>query len=82
MVESRIRSLDAIFKQLVMEEAHFEKELEQGGERLREIIAKLISLGAMCLSYSSPRRRVGKLGARPGEYVFWFSPELIEALSG
>ena len=67
---------------LWIEEGQFEKELEQGGEQLRGIMAKLISLGAMFLSYSPPKRRVGKRDARPGECVFCFSPELVEALSG
>ncbi|MFH1647704.1 MAG: hypothetical protein ABID71_08490 [Chloroflexota bacterium] len=62
-----------------VEESQFEKELEQRGEHLRGIVAKLIGLGAMTLSYSPPRRRVGRRDSRPGECIFWFSPELIEA---
>jgi len=45
-----------------------------------DILTKLAGTGAMTLSYSPARRRVGKRGARSAECIFWFSPEFIEAV--
>jgi len=65
---------------LYVPEDEFEKRLEEKGERLKRVTAKLTGYGAMTLSYSPERRRVGRMSSRPADCVFNISLELIEAI--
>lgn len=65
---------------LYVPEDEFEKVLEEKGERLKRVIASLIGHGAMTVSYSPERRRVGKMSSRLADCVFNISLDLIEAI--
>jgi len=66
---------------LFVEEGEFEKELQERGEELKKVIAKIVGSGAMTLTYSPERKRVGKRSSRPADCIFNISLELLEALS-